>query len=57
MKIGKINRLMLENKDNKDIPEKNKKRPDESAGFYFSSFIKIVDPNNKEVLLQKRGDD
>jgi len=31
-------------------------KPDENAGFYFSSGIKIFDPNTKEVLLHKRGD-
>lgn len=31
-------------------------RPNEIGGFYFSSGIKIVDPNTNEVFLQKRGD-
>ena len=31
-------------------------KPDETGGFYFSSFIKITDPNTNEVLLQARGD-
>jgi hypothetical protein len=35
-------------------PEHN---PDEQAGFTFSSAIKIFDPETKEVLVQKRGDD
>lgn len=26
------------------------------GGFYFSSSIKIHDPNTKEVLVQMRGD-
>ena len=29
---------------------------DETGGFYFSSHLKITDPNTKEVLVQKRGD-
>lgn len=33
------------------------KKPNEIGGFYFSSGIKIFDPNTDEVLLQKRGDD
>lgn len=33
------------------------KKPNETGGFYFSSSIKISDPNTKEVLVQKRGDD
>lgn len=28
----------------------------EKLGFYFSSLIKIYDPNTKEVLLHKRAD-
>lgn len=32
------------------------KKPNESGGFYFSSFLKITDPNTNEVLVQKRGD-
>ncbi len=31
-------------------------KPDESGGFYFSSFLKITDPNSKEVLVETRGD-
>lgn len=32
------------------------KKPNENAGFYFSSSIKIFDPNTQQVILQKRGD-
>ena len=32
------------------------KKPNETAGFYFSSFLKISDPETKEVLVQMRGD-
>jgi hypothetical protein len=31
-------------------------KPDETGGFYFSTFIKITDPDTNEVLLQARGD-
>lgn len=31
-------------------------KPNESGGFYFSSHLKISDPNTKEVLVQTRGD-
>jgi hypothetical protein len=45
---------------NKHKPIDNKKevgpKPDEHGGFYFSSFLKITDPETKEVLVQKRGD-
>ena len=30
--------------------------PDDNSGFYFSSFVKIVDPNTQEVLVEIRGD-
>jgi hypothetical protein len=32
-------------------------KPNEVGGVYFSSSIKIFDPNSNEVLVQKRGDD
>jgi len=31
-------------------------KPNENGGFYFSSFLKITDPETKEVLVQTRGD-
>ena len=31
-------------------------KPDEHGGFYFSSFLKITDPETKEILVQTRGD-
>jgi hypothetical protein len=48
---------------NKSTEEQNKspvqseKKPNETGGFYFSSSIKIFDPETKEILVQKRGDD
>lgn len=36
---------------------KPEKKPNENAGFYFSSSVKIFDPNSQQVLVQKRGDD
>ena len=35
----------------------NTKKPNEFGGVYFSSHIKIYDPNNKEVFVQKRADE
>lgn len=32
------------------------RKPNEIGGFSFSSGIKIFDPNSKEIILQKRGD-
>lgn len=40
------------------ITEKTEKstKPNESSGIYFSSSLKITDPNTDEVLVQMRGD-
>lgn len=49
----------MENKDekvSKNLENAQEKKPNEHGGFYFSSFLKITDPNTKEVLVQKRGD-
>ena len=32
-------------------------KPNETGGFYFSSSVKIFDPNSQEVIVHKRGDD
>lgn len=34
----------------------NNTKPNEFGGVYFSSSIKIFDPNSNEVLVHKRGD-
>lgn len=31
-------------------------RPNEVGGFYFSSHVKITDPETDEVLVNTRGD-
>jgi hypothetical protein len=41
---------------NTDLTRKQESKPNENGGFYFSSSIKIYDPNTKEILVQKRGD-
>ena len=41
---------------NKQEEIKQEKKPNEVGGFYFSSFLKISDPNTKEILVQTRGD-
>lgn len=44
-----------ENEDQKQ--EKHVSEPvNEHGGFYFSSSVKIYDPNTTEVLVQMRGD-
>lgn len=32
------------------------KKPNENAGFSFSSSVKIFDPNTQQIILHKRGD-
>jgi len=52
------------NKEMSDYKSKNEgnsgkspeKKPNENAGFYFSSSVKIFDPNSQQVLVHKRGD-
>jgi hypothetical protein len=53
-----INKYMSNNiEENKAEPVKEYgPKPDEHGGFYFSSHLKITDPNTKEVLVQTRGD-
>lgn len=48
----------MNNQENTKNPQENQvnKKPDESGGFYFSSFLKITDPETGEVLVQTRGD-
>lgn len=45
----------IANKDS-EVPASEKK-PNETGGVYFSTHLKIFDPNTKEVLVQKRADD
>jgi hypothetical protein len=40
----------------KEKQEEPNTRPNEIGGFYFSSSVKITDPNTKEILVQIRGD-
>jgi hypothetical protein len=46
----------MSNKVHDNKSEDENKSPNENGGFYFSSSIKIYDPNTKEILVQKRGD-
>lgn len=50
-----MNENKSNNTDKKDQTLDTK--PNEVVGFYFSSSVKIFDPNSKEILVQKRGDD
>jgi hypothetical protein len=45
-----MNTIMEENTDNSDKKEVESK-PNELAGFYFSSSVKITDPNTKKALM------
>lgn len=53
-----INKQMSENKDKIDKEQefKTNNKPNEIGGFYFSSSVKIFDPNSKEIIVHKRGD-
>ena len=39
-----------------EVPQENEGSFNEFSGIYFSSSIKIFDPNTEEVLVHKRGD-
>jgi len=45
----------LENTEKKE--DKVISKPNEQSGVYYSSHIKIYDPNTQEVFVQKRADD
>lgn len=45
------------NNSNTKTEKKSESKPNEHGGFYFSSSVKIYDPNTKEIIVQKRGDD
>ena len=47
---------MTENTEKAEEKTSPEHKPDELSGFYFSSAIKIHDPNTEEVLVQIRGD-
>lgn len=51
-----INKSMKNNTPIHDRKQDANRRPNEVGGFYFSSGIKIIDPNTNEIILQKRGD-
>lgn len=42
------NEQKLDNEDQKPV--------NDLGGFYFSSAIKIFDPNSEEIIVQQRGD-
>lgn len=50
---------MSVNNKQKQVDSSKMKKPEitnEKLGFYFSSLLKIYDPNTKQVLLHKRAD-
>jgi hypothetical protein len=47
---------MNEKSENTAKTEEKPTKPNEQGGFYFSSFLKITDPETKEILVQVRGD-
>ena len=46
----------MDNNSTKEETSESTVKPNETGGFYFSSHVKISDPNTKEVLVQTRGD-
>lgn len=49
-------KYMMDNKTILEDQPSNEKSPDENLGLFFTSHIKITDPNTKEVLVQMRAD-
>jgi hypothetical protein len=46
-----------DNKNTSEVKDQTPERkPNDTNGMLFSSVIKIFDPNTKEVLVHKRGD-
>jgi len=54
-----INKLVKESTEKPEpkAQTSTEKKPNEVGGVYFSSHVKITDPDTNEVLLSKRGDD
>ena len=46
----------MNNKSEQDELKQDKTPVNEIGGLYFSTAIKIFDPNTEEVLVQQRGD-
>lgn len=44
------------NEKTQQVQKPAEKKPNEQSGFYFSSFLKITDPETNEVLVEQRGD-
>jgi hypothetical protein len=49
-----INKEM--NDKSEKVEQKEENPVNDIGGFYFSSAIKIFDPNTEEILVQARGD-
>jgi hypothetical protein len=47
---------MSEDKKTPPPPQNEERKPNENAGFYFSSSLKITDPETGRVLVQMRCD-
>jgi hypothetical protein len=54
-----INKSVKENPNKQGHSQKKapERKPNELGGIHFSSHVRITDPDTKEVLLSKRGDD
>jgi hypothetical protein len=47
---------MTQQSEQKIEVETQESKPNEIAGFYFSTALKITDPETGEVLVQQRAD-
>jgi hypothetical protein len=49
--------MQQENKsESTPVAQQTEHKPNENAGFVFSSFLKITDPQTGKVLVQTRAD-
>ena len=48
--------MTIELKDLNSEDRRVENVPNEHTGFYFSSHIKIIDTDTKEILVETRGD-
>jgi hypothetical protein len=50
-----LNMPMPENKQNQDTQPQAPARPNDTGGILVQGFVKITDPNTKEVIVEKRA--
>jgi hypothetical protein len=50
-KYHDMNQSIMKNNQNTQV----QKRPDEASGIHVEGHIKIFDPNNMEIIVEKRA--